>query len=63
VLEKRLSIPEVEAKVPRPRERILGGEGGGGGPIREVSGSEEAEEVGDEDRWLVEGWFVADVEL
>jgi len=63
VLEKRLSIPEVEAKVPRPRERILDGEGGGGGPIREVSGSEEAEEAGDGERWLFEGWFVEDVEL
>lgn len=63
MLEKWLSIPEVEAKVPRPRERILGGDGGGVGPMREASGSEEAEEMGDGTRWLLEGWFVEDVEL
>ncbi len=33
-------MPEVEAKVPRPREWTLGGEGAGGGPMRASRGSE-----------------------
>ena len=39
-------MPELEAKVPRPRERTFGGEGGGGGPMREARGSESDAELG-----------------
>ena len=38
-------MPELEAKFPRPRERTLGGDGGGGGPTMEAKGSESDEEL------------------
>lgn len=48
LVENRLSMPELEANVPRPRARTLGGEGGGGGPTMEAKGSES-------DEWEPEG--------
>lgn len=43
-------MPELEANVPRPRARTLGGEGGGGGPTMEAKGSESEAEFGVGDR-------------
>ena len=39
-----MSIAVVEVRAPRPRGRILGCWGGGGGPIREARGSEEVDD-------------------
>lgn len=55
-------MPELDAKVPRPRARTLGGEGGGGGPMREAKGSESEAELGVEERgrfvlpFVDDGW-------
>ena len=45
-MEKRLSIPALEVNFPRPRERTLGGDGGGGGPTMEARGSESEAALG-----------------
>lgn len=45
-----MSIADVEAKVPRPRERTLGSGGGGGGPMIASRGSES--DFGDTERCL-----------